>query len=103
MPGSLVGVTDEREPAVIETSGLTKHYGDVVAVDQLSLRIRPGEIYALLGLNGAGKTTTIRMLLGMVRPTSGTVSVLGTWVRPGEHAVWARVGYWWRLRRPIQS
>lgn len=78
---------------MIETSGLTKHYGDVVAVDQLSLRIRPGEIYALLGLNGAGKTTTIRMLLGMVRPTSGTVSVLGTQVRPGQHAVWARVGY----------
>ncbi|GLZ28050.1 multidrug ABC transporter ATPase [Lentzea sp. NBRC 105346] len=78
---------------MIETSGLTKHYGDVVAVDRVSLRIEPGEIYALLGLNGAGKTTTIRMLLGMVRPTRGTVSVLGTEVCPGEHAVWSRVGY----------
>ncbi|WP_245633552.1 ABC transporter ATP-binding protein [Amycolatopsis jejuensis] len=77
----------------ISTSNLTKRYGDVVAVDQLSLRIEPSEIYALLGLNGAGKTTTIRMLLGMARPTGGTVSVLGAPVRLGGHAVWSRVGY----------
>jgi ABC-2 type transport system ATP-binding protein len=85
--------TREQETAVIELRELTKHYGDVIAVDQVSLRIQPGEIYALLGLNGAGKTTTIRMLLGMVRPTSGTVSVLGSEVRAGEQAVWSRVGY----------
>ncbi|HEY3692883.1 MAG TPA: ABC transporter ATP-binding protein [Pseudonocardiaceae bacterium] len=77
----------------IDASCLTKRYGDVLAVDRVSLRVDPGEIYALLGLNGAGKTTTIRMLLGMVRPTSGQVSMLGTRIRPAEHAVWSRVGY----------
>lgn len=78
---------------VIDASCLTKRYGEVLAVDQVSLRVDPGEIYALLGLNGAGKTTTIRMLLGMVRPTGGAVSLLGARVRPGSHAVWSRVGY----------
>jgi ABC-2 type transport system ATP-binding protein len=77
----------------VDCAGLTKRYGDLAAVDEVSLRIEPGEIYALFGLNGAGKTTTIRMLLGMVRPTSGAVSVLGTPVRPGEHKLWSRVGY----------
>jgi ABC-2 type transport system ATP-binding protein len=80
------------EPVIV-SRGLTKRYGDVVAVDDLSLQISAGEIYALLGLNGAGKTTTIRMLLGMVRPTGGSVTVLGTEVRPGVHTVWSRVGY----------
>ncbi|MEV6236703.1 ABC transporter ATP-binding protein [Lentzea sp. NPDC051838] len=80
------------EPVIV-AKGLTKSYGDVTAVDDLSLEISAGEIYALLGLNGAGKTTTIRMLLGMVRPTSGSVTVLGAAVRPGAHAMWSRVGY----------
>lgn len=78
---------------VIEARGLTKRYATVVAVDELDLRITAGEIYGLLGLNGAGKTTTIRMLLGMVRPTSGVVRVLGAAVRPGAQAAWSRVGY----------
>jgi ABC-2 type transport system ATP-binding protein len=78
---------------VIDARGLTKRYGDVAAVDDVSLHINAGEIYALLGLNGAGKTTTIRMLLGMVRPTSGSVEVLGSRVRPGAHAAWSRVGH----------
>ncbi|MEU0796760.1 ABC transporter ATP-binding protein [Amycolatopsis sp. NPDC005961] len=77
----------------IAATELTKRHRDVVAVDRLSLCVPPGEIYALLGLNGAGKTTTIRMLLGMVRPTSGSVSLLGTPVRPAARAVWSRVGY----------
>ena len=54
----------------IETETISKHYGDVTAVDGLSLRVAEGEIYAFLGLNGAGKTTTIRMLLGMIKPTT---------------------------------
>ncbi len=70
---------------IVQAHDLTKTYGDLHAVDRLTLRIDPGEIYALLGLNGAGKTTTIRMLLGMVRPTSGEVMVLGRQVRPGRH------------------
>ena len=77
----------------IETHALGKHYGDVRAVEQLSLRVEEGEIYAFLGLNGAGKTTTIRMLLGMIKPTSGTAIVLQTRVRLGSREPWAGVGY----------
>ena len=77
----------------IETNNLVKHYGRVTAVDGLSLRVERGEIYAFLGLNGAGKTTTIRMLLGMVRPTSGEAYVLGKPVRIGEQKPWEQVGY----------
>jgi ABC-2 type transport system ATP-binding protein len=75
---------------VIETQGLTKRYRDLVAVDRLTLRVHPGEVYGFLGPNGAGKTTTLRMLLGLVRPTSGSATVLGT--RPGSSEGLARVG-----------
>jgi ABC-2 type transport system ATP-binding protein len=81
------------ETFCIEATGLTKRFGDITAVDGLTLRIRPGEIYGFLGLNGAGKTTTIRMLLGMIRPSAGTVSLFGTRIRPGEQSIWRRVGY----------
>ena len=77
----------------IETENLGKHYGDLRAVEDLSLRVEEGEIYAFLGLNGAGKTTTIRMLLGMIRPTTGSAIVLGTKVRLGQREPWAEVGY----------
>jgi ABC-2 type transport system ATP-binding protein len=77
----------------IETEELGKRYGDVTAVDRLSLRVAEGEIYAFLGLNGAGKTTTIRMLLGMIKPTAGCATVLGTRVRLGSREPWAAVGY----------
>ena len=77
----------------IETHHLTKHYGDGTAVNDLSLHVGRGEIYAFLGLNGAGKTTTIRMLLGMVRPTSGEARLLGCRIRPGERKPWSSVGY----------
>ncbi len=59
----------------------------------MNLDVRRGEIYGFLGRNGAGKTTTIRMLLGLVRPTSGTATILGETVRVGRAAVFARVGY----------
>jgi len=62
---------------VIETQGLTKRYGKVVAVDNLELRIEAGEVYGLLGPNGSGKTTTILMLLGLTEPSAGNVRVLG--------------------------
>jgi len=78
---------------VIETNNLTKRYGDITAVDGLSLRVAKGEIYAFLGLNGAGKTTTIRMLLGMVKPTLGEAHVLGSKIRIGEKKPWDSVGY----------
>jgi ABC-2 type transport system ATP-binding protein len=77
----------------IETQHLGKRYGDVTAVKDLSLRVAQGEIYAFLGLNGAGKTTTIRMLLGMIRPTTGAAWVLQTRVRMGRREPWASVGY----------
>ena len=77
----------------IETHQLTKRYSKVTAVDSLSLNVSEGEIYAFLGLNGAGKTTTIRMLLGMVKPTSGEVTVLQRRVRLGSSQPWAQVGY----------
>lgn len=77
----------------IETDNLGKRYGDVRAVEQLSLRVAEGEIYAFLGLNGAGKTTTIRMLLGMIKPTTGSARVLQTRVRLGSREPWAAVGY----------
>jgi len=77
----------------IETQDLGKHYGNVRAVEHLSLRVAEGEIYAFLGLNGAGKTTTIRMLLGMIKPTTGYASVLQTRVRLGRQEPWGGVGY----------
>ena len=77
----------------IETNHLTKNYGDVCAVNSVSLRVRPGEIYGFLGLNGAGKTTTIRTLLGMIRPSAGDLKVLGQPVGPHGCGPWARVGH----------
>ena len=69
---------------LIETQNLGKRYGDVQAVEHLSLRVAEGEIYAFLGLNGAGKTTTIRMLLGMIRPTSGSRHRAANACAPGQ-------------------
>ena len=77
----------------IETNQLTKRYGDVLAVDAVSLRVKVGEIYGFLGLNGAGKTTTIRALLGMIRPSTGNVKVLGQGVGPNGQGPWAKVGH----------
>ncbi len=65
------------DAAAIETDDLTKHYGRVRALERLSLRVEPGEIFGFLGPNGAGKTTTIRLLLGLMAPTRGRAAVLG--------------------------
>ena len=76
---------------VIETEALTKRYGDsVLAVDAVTLRVRRGEVYGFVGPNGAGKTTTLRMLLGLVRPSSGRALVLGE--PPGSPDGLARIG-----------
>jgi len=82
----------ELHPA-IEASGLTKRYGDKVAVDHLSLRIDRGEVFGLLGPNGAGKTTTILMLLGLTEPSAGTAKVDGIDPTRAPLAVKSRVGY----------
>lgn len=79
--------------AAIATHHLSKRYREVTAVEDLSLRVARGEIYAFLGLNGAGKTTTIRMLLGMIKPTVGEVFVLGKRIRVGNENPWESVGY----------
>ena len=76
---------------VIETRGLRKHFGPNVAVSDLSLRIRRGEVFGFLGPNGAGKTTSVKMLLGLVQPTSGTASLLGA--RLGDRRARARMGF----------
>src|SRR4029453_684493 len=77
----------------IETNQLSKVFGDVRAVDAIDLRVGLGEIYGFLGLNGAGKTTTIRALLGMIRPSSGVVSLFGAPIGPGGRGPWRRVGH----------
>jgi ABC-2 type transport system ATP-binding protein len=77
----------------VETDRLSKSFGKVRAVDSVSLRVRRSEIYGFLGLNGAGKTTTIRALLGMIRPSAGSVSILGESVGPYGRGPWGRVGH----------
>ena len=61
----------------IETHNLTRRFGDLVAVDKLNLLINSGEIFGLLGPNAAGKSTTIRLLAGILRPTTGKANILG--------------------------
>src|SRR5688572_11259737 len=80
------GMTD----TVVRTDRITKRYGSRVAVDEVTLAVRRGEVYGFLGPNGAGKTTTLRMVLGLVRPTSGTATVLGA--APGSPAALRRTG-----------
>ena len=88
-------------PPAIATSGLTKRFGATVALDDVTLEVEPGEVFGFLGPNGAGKTTTLRLLIGALHPTSGSVTVLGLdpWSDavtlhrrvayvPGEAAVW---------------
>ena len=87
-------MTDAAElPAPIATRGLTKRYGDLVAVDGLDLDVRRGEIFGLLGQNGAGKTTTILMLLGLTEPSDGSARVLGFDPAYDALQVKRRVGY----------
>jgi ABC-2 type transport system ATP-binding protein len=78
---------------VIEISGLVKDYGKVRALDGVDLEMRPGEVFGFIGPNGAGKSTTIRILLDLLRPTSGTVRVLGADPHAGGPALRARLGY----------
>ena len=77
---------------MITTRGLTKRYGHVVAVDDLGLDVREGDIYGFLGANGSGKTTTVRMLLGLVLATSGEIELLGRPMPHDRRQVLPRVG-----------
>ncbi len=78
---------------VIRIDALTKHYGTTVGVSGLSFTVEPGEVFGYLGPNGAGKTTTIRLLLDLLRPTSGRVEVFGLDPRRDAVGVRRRVGY----------
>ncbi len=82
----MVGMSE----TIVTTDRLTKRYGDRLAVDAVSLTVRRGEVYGFLGPNGAGKTTTLRMLLGLIRPTGGHATVLGS--SPGSPKAVARIG-----------
>jgi len=73
--------------------GLTKRFGDFTAVDRIDFDVRRGEIFGFLGPNGAGKTTTIRMMLGLLQPTEGTVEALGVSVTENPERLRPRIGY----------
>jgi ABC-2 type transport system ATP-binding protein len=77
----------------IDASGLTRRFGDFVAVNDLTLRVQRGEVYGLLGPNGSGKTTTMRMLCGVLPPSGGAARVLGVDVTREPDAVKRRIGY----------
>src|SRR5438309_11463843 len=82
----------QQSPAIV-TQGLSKSYGDVQALRGVDLEVRRGEIFGFLGPNGSGKTTTIRCLLDLIRPSSGSLRVLGLDPQAEPVAVRARVGY----------
>jgi ABC-2 type transport system ATP-binding protein len=77
----------------VELRGVTKRYNEILAVNNINLAINSGEIFALLGPNGSGKSTTLKMLLGLVPPTAGSLSVLGLDVQKGPVSVKRQVGY----------
>jgi ABC-2 type transport system ATP-binding protein len=77
----------------VEAEGLTVRFGDFTAVDAVSFRVAPGEIFGFLGANGAGKTTTIRVLCGLLAPSAGRVRVAGLDIRDGLLPVKRKVGY----------
>ncbi|WP_227984720.1 ABC transporter ATP-binding protein [Nocardia spumae] len=76
--------------SIVATEALTKRYGGHTVVDAVEMTVRRGEIYGFLGPNGAGKTTTLRMLVGLIAPSSGTATVLGR--RPGDPEALRRIG-----------
>ena len=78
---------------VIEVRGMTKRFGQIIAVDHVDLAVRSGEIYGFLGPNGSGKTTFLRMLCGLLRPDDGSGDVLGHDVITGSEAIKREVGY----------
>ena len=85
-------MTNHAEP-IIAMEGLTKCFGDFVAVNGVSFQVQPGEVVGYLGPNGSGKTTTIRMLCGVLRPTSGSARVLGIDVVRNPEAIKRHIGY----------
>jgi len=77
---------------MIRSVGLTKKFGDFIAVDNINLNVNQGEIFGFLGPNGAGKTTTIKMLTGTLRPTSGSIEILGMDMKNHAIEIKRRIG-----------
>jgi len=77
----------------IQTQNLSKNFGDFTAVNQVSIEIKQGEIFGFLGPNGSGKTTTIRMMLGLLHPTEGSITVMGAAIPEEVQQVLPRIGY----------
>ncbi|WP_217595549.1 ABC transporter ATP-binding protein [Cohnella sp. GbtcB17] len=78
--------------SILKTSGLTKKYKTHTAVDGISLSLKKGEIYGFLGQNGAGKTTTIRMIMGLIKPTSGRIELFGKDAESSRKSAFERIG-----------
>jgi ABC-2 type transport system ATP-binding protein len=86
-------MTDAAGDVIVETDHLSRRFGDLVAVSDVSIRVRRGEIYGVLGPNGAGKSTTIRMLCGILDPSGGNGTVVGCDIRREPERIKERVGY----------
>jgi len=84
---------EENTDIMIEANGLSKYYGDFIAVEDLNFKIRKGEVIAFLGPNGAGKSTTMKMLTGYLAPSSGVAKVCGMEVANNRELVANRIGY----------
>ena len=89
---------NEAAAAPLEVRGLSKHYGELKAVDGVELTVNVGDVYGYLGPNGAGKTTSLRMMLGLIRPTAGSVRVFGRDPMHGVRALERVAGGPLRLR-----
>ncbi len=86
-------MSNAEPETVIRAQGLSKRFGDMLAVDHLDLNVRRGEVYGFLGPNGSGKSTTIRMLCGLLLPSSGDISVLGHRIPEDAERLKRRIGY----------
>jgi ABC-2 type transport system ATP-binding protein len=86
-------IANSVEPISVEVANLVKRFGDFVAVDRINLEVRKGEVFGFIGPNGAGKSTTIRMLCGLLKPTSGRAIVAGFDVSKNPEAVRQNIGY----------
>ncbi len=91
--GATPAPADGSASPAVRVRNLTRRFGDFTAVDDVSFDVREGEIFAFLGPNGAGKTTTIKMLIGLLQPTSGEATVAGVDARTGGDALRQRIGY----------
>lgn len=77
---------------ILKTTNLTKYYKNKKVVNGVNLNVKKGDIYGFLGQNGAGKTTTIRMIMGLIKPTQGEVSLFGQKILPGQYSHYGRIG-----------